>query len=463
MASRIEMDPLGELAVPSEALWGIQTERARANFPISGIGPHPAFVRATVLIKKAAAQVHVDSGRLESELGQAISAAADEILAGRHLDQFVVDAFQAGAGTSHNMNANEVLANRANELLGSTRGAYRPVHPNDHVNMAQSTNDLIPTAIALAALELLPGLESALAKLSDRLADRAKKWDRIVKTGRTHLQDATPIRLGQEFGAYAEAVRRHHAPIAAARIAIGELSIGGTAVGSGLNAETTYQSAVVARLSQLTGIDLSPSRNLFYSMQSMARFSQLSGALRTLAVDLGRIANDFRLLGSGPRTGLDEVRLPAVQPGSSIMPGKVNPVMAECLNMICLQIHGNDLTISQAAAAGQLELNVMMPVIAFNLCQSIQILASGADVFADRCVAGLEANEAMIAFWLERNTMLATALAPRLGYAKSAEIAKEAVRSGESIPQTARRLTDLSDAELALGLDPEPMTRPGVR
>ena len=463
MASRIEMDPLGELAVPSEALWGIQTERARANFPISGIGPHPAFVRATVLIKKAAAQVHVDSGRLESELGQAISAAADEILAGRHLDQFVVDAFQAGAGTSHNMNANEVLANRANELLGSTRGAYRPVHPNDHVNMAQSTNDLIPTAIALAALELLPGLESALAKLSDRLADRAKKWDRIVKTGRTHLQDATPIRLGQEFGAYAEAVRRHHAPIAAARIAIGELSIGGTAVGSGLNAETTYQSAVVARLSQLTGIDLSPSRNLFYSMQSMARFSQLSGALRTLAVDLGRIANDFRLLGSGPRTGLDEMRLPAVQPGSSIMPGKVNPVMAECLNMICLQIHGNDLTISQAAAAGQLELNVMMPVIAFNLCQSIQILASGADVFADRCVAGLEANEAMIAFWLERNTMLATALAPRIGYAKSAEIAKEAVRSGESIPQTARRLTDLSDAELALGLDPEPMTRPGVR
>ena len=463
MASRIEMDPLGELAVPSEALWGIQTERARANFPISGIGPHPAFVRATVLIKKAAAQVHVDSGRLEPELGQAISAAADEILAGRHLDQFVVDAFQAGAGTSHNMNANEVLANRANELLGSTRGAYRPVHPNDHVNMAQSTNDLIPTAIALAALELLPGLESALAKLSDRLSDRAEEWDRIVKTGRTHLQDATPIRLGQEFGAYAEAVGRHRAPILAARVAISELSIGGTAVGSGLNAETTYQSAVVARLSQLTGSDLSPSRNLFYSMQSMARFSQLSGALRTLAVDLGRIANDIRMLGSGPRTGLDELRLPAVQPGSSIMPGKVNPVMAECLNMICLQIHGNDLTISQAAAAGQLELNVMMPVIAFNLCQSIQILASGADVFADRCVAGLEANEAMIAFWLERNTMLATALAPRLGYAKAAEIAKEAVRSGESIPQTARRLTDLSDAELALALDPEPMTRPGVR
>ena len=463
MASRIEIDPLGELAVPSEALWGIQTERARANFPISGIGPHPAFVRATVLIKKAAAQVHVDSGRLEPELGQAISAAADEILAGRHLDQFVVDAFQAGAGTSHNMNANEVLANRANELLGSTRGAYRPVHPNDHVNMAQSTNDLIPTAIALAALELLPGLESALGKLSDRLSDRAEEWDRIVKTGRTHLQDATPIRLGQEFGAYAEAVGRHRAPILAARVAISELSIGGTAVGSGLNAETTYQSAVVARLSQLTGSDLSPSRNLFYSMQSMARFSQLSGALRTLAVDLGRIANDIRMLGSGPRTGLDEVRLPAVQPGSSIMPGKVNPVMAECLNMICLQIHGNDLAISQAAAAGQLELNVMMPVIAFNLCQSMQILASGADVFADRCVAGLEANEAMIAFWLERNTMLATALAPRLGYAKAAEIAKEAVRSGESIPQTARRLTDLSDAELALALDPEPMTRPGVR
>ena len=461
---RTEKDPLGELAVADQALWGIQTERARSNFPISGLGPHPAFVRATVSIKKAAALVHRQSGRLEPRLADAIVAAADEILGeGLHLDQFVVDVFQAGAGTSHNMNANEVLANRANELLGGRRGEYAPVHPNDHVNMAQSTNDVIPTAIALAALEIVPDLDRALAKLAGELAGRAADWDGYVKTGRTHLQDATPVRLGQEFGAYAEAIGRHRPAIAAAAAEVGELSIGGTAVGSGLNAEPGYQRAVVATLAEITGAELRPSANLFYSMQSMARFARLSGTLRDLAVDLTRIANDFRLLGSGPRTGLDELRLPAVQPGSSIMPGKVNPVMAECMNMICLQVYGNDATIAQAAAAGQLELNVMMPVIAYNLCQSIQILASGSDVFAERCVAGLEANAEMLSYWLERNTMLATALAPRIGYAKAAEIAKEAVRTGESIPQVARRLTDLSEGELEAALDPAPMTAPGVR
>jgi aspartate ammonia-lyase len=461
---RIEIDPLGELAVEDQALWGIQTERARSNFPISGLRPHPAFVRATVSIKKAAALVHRQSGRLEPGLADAIAAAADELLEdGLHLDQFVVDVFQAGAGTSHNMNANEVLANRANELLGGRRGDYAPVHPNDHVNMAQSTNDVIPTAIALAALELLPDLDRALEKLADELAARATDWDKYVKTGRTHLQDATPVRLGQEFGAYAEAVRRHRPSIAGAGGAVAELSIGGTAVGSGLNAESGYQQAVVAKLEELTGLELRPSANLFFSMQSMTRFARLSGALRDLAVDLTRIANDFRLLGSGPRTGLDELRLPAVQPGSSIMPGKVNPVMAECLNMICLQVYGNDETITHAAAAGQLELNVMMPVIAFNLCQSIQILSNGAAGFADRCVAGLQANTEMLAFWLERNTMLATALAPRIGYAKAAEIAKEAVRTGESIPRVARRLSGLSQTELDRALDPAPMTAPGVR
>ena len=461
---RTEKDPLGELAVNEQALWGIQTERARANFPISGLGPHPAFARATVLIKKAAALVHRRSGRLEAGLADAIVAAADEILEeGLHLDQFVVDVFQAGAGTSHNMNANEVLANRANEILGGSRGQYSPVHPNDHVNMAQSTNDVIPTAIALAALELLPDLDRALGQLEIEMARRAEDWEDLLKTGRTHLQDATPVRLGQEFAAYAEAIGRHRPAIAAAAAPVAELSIGGTAVGSGLNAEPDYQRAVVATLAELSGIELKPSRNLFYSMQSMTRFARLSGALRDLAVDLTRIANDFRLLGSGPRTGLDELRLPAVQPGSSIMPGKVNPVMAECLNMICLQVYGNDQTITHAAAAGQLELNVMMPVIAFNLCQSLQILANGARVFAERCVAGLQANETMLAYWLERNTMLATALAPRIGYAKAAEIAKEAVRTGESIPAVARRLTDLSQAELDEALDPAPMTVPGVR
>ncbi len=461
---RTEKDPLGELGVPDDALWGIQTERARANFPISGLAPHCAFVRATVQVKRAAALTHMRTGRLDKRLGDAIVAAADEILSrGEHSDQFVVDPFQAGAGTSHNMNANEVLANRANELLGGKRGDYQPVHPNDHVNMAQSTNDLIPTAIALATLELLLPLRAGLDLLADELAARAHDWDSIIKTGRTHLQDATPIRLGQEFGAYAEAVSRHGAPIDAAGRAISELSIGGTAVGSGLNAEVEYQEMMVRQLAEDTGFSLQASPNLFYSMQSMARFARLSGATRDLAVDLTRIANDFRLLGSGPRTGLDELRLPAVQPGSSIMPGKVNPVMAECLNMICLQVYGNDATIAQAAAAGQLQLNVMMPVIALNLIQSIEILGNGMREFAQRCVSGLNANTEMIDYWLQRNTMLATALAPRIGYAKAAEIAKEAVRTGESIRDAARRLTDLSEQDLSTGLDPAPMTQPGVR
>ena len=463
MTMRIERDSLGDVEVPSNALYGAQTQRALENFPISQIGPHRAFVWATVLIKKAAAVTHRDTGRLDPTLAEAIIHAADEVLDGKHVEQFVVDAFQAGAGTSHNMNANELLANRANELLGGSRGDYDPVHPNDHVNMAQSTNDVIPTAIALAALRLLNPLYEALDGLAASLQRKSENWDGIVKSGRTHVQDATPVRLGQEFGAYAMAIRRNREQIAAAEVAIQELSIGGTAVGSGLNAEPEYQKRVVAELRDLSGLTVRRSQNLFYSMQSMSRFAMLSGALRALAVDLSKLANDIRLLGSGPRTGLAEIRLPAVQPGSSIMPGKVNPVMAECLNMICFQVFGNDLAVGMAAEAGQLELNVMMPVIAHNLSQSIDILANGCKQFDERCVRDLEPDEAMIRYWLERNTMLATALAPRIGYAAAAEIAKEAVRSGASIPEVARRMTDLSDAELAQALDPAPMTEPGVR
>jgi len=463
MSYRIEKDPIGELQVPSEALYGVQTQRAIHNFPISGIRPHSAFIWGTVLIKRAAAVTHKETGRLASETADAIISAADEILSGKHQDQFVVDIFQAGAGTSHNMNANELLANLANESLGGTRGKYTPVHPNDHVNMAQSTNDVIPTAIALGALRLLPTLYDGLDKLAKELEGKSNTWDHIIKTGRTHLQDATPLRLGQEFGAYAEAIRRDKAIIQAAEIPVRELSIGGTAVGTGLNAETKYQNRIIDVIRESGALPVTRSENLFYSMQSMSRFANLSGSLRTLSNDLMRIANDFRLLGSGPRTGLAEVVLPAIQPGSSIMPGKVNPVLAECMNMICLQISGNDVTISHAAEAGQLQLNVMMPIIGFNLCQSIEILGNGTRTFAEHCVKGLKADERMIKFWLDRNTMLATALAPRIGYARAAEIAKEAVRTGESVPEVARRLTDIPDDELNESLDPAPMTEAGIR
>ena len=464
MTTRIETDPLGDLEVPASALYGVQTQRAVDNFGISGIGPHPAFVWATVVVKKAAAIAHRRTGRLDAGLADAIVQAADEVLTGgRHMDQFVVDVFQAGAGTSHNMNANELLANRANELLGGHRGAYAPVHPNDHVNMAQSTNDIIPTAIALAALKLLQDLYTSLDGLADAFDEKARAWDGIVKSGRTHLQDATPVRLGQEFGAYAAAIRHDAAFIRDAEIHVQELSLGGTAVGSGLNAEPEYQAEVIDIIGEITGLSVRRAENLFYSMQSMSRFAMLSGALRALAVDLSRIANDFRLLASGPRTGISELRLPALQPGSSIMPGKVNPVMAECLNMVCFHVFGNDTAIQWAAEAGQLELNVMMPCIAYNLCQAIEVLTNVTSAFDARAVRGLEVDERMLRFWLERNTMLATALAPRIGYAAAAEIAKEAVATGEGVPEVAARLTDIPPDELADALDPTPMTEGGVR
>lgn len=463
MNYRIEQDSLGELEVPEKALYGIQTERAIRNFPISGIRPHPAFIWATALIKKAAALTHKETGRLDATRADAIVRASTETINGQHNDQFVVDVFQAGAGVSHHMNSNEVIANRANELLGGSRGTYDPVHPNDHVNMAQSTNDVIPTAIALAALKLLPDLYSSLDLLATEFNNKATSWHGIIKTGRTHLQDATPVRLGQEFAGYAAAIARCLNAIRQAEDQVQELSLGGTAVGTGLNAEVAYQTRVVEIIGEEGSLVVRHSDNLFYSMQSMARFARLSGSLRDLAIELCRIANDFRLLGSGPRTGLAEIRLPAIQPGSSIMPGKVNPVLAECLNIICYQIFGNDATIAAAAAAGQMELNVMMPAIAYNLPQSIEILTNGCREFAERCVRDLEVDENMTKFWLDRNTMLATALSPRIGYAAAAEIAKEAVGTGETIPEVAQRLTNLTQEELDKSLDPAPMTDPGVR
>jgi fumarate hydratase class II len=460
--TRIERDPLGELPVPVAALYGVQTERARHNFPISGLSPRPAFVDAMVWIKKAAALTHKDTKRLDAKLADAIIRAADEVLGGQHRDQFVVDPYQAGAGTSHNMNVNEVLANRANELLGGKRGEYKPVHPNDHVNMAQSTNDTIPTAIRLAALATLAALETALSRLAQAFAAKGKAFDGIVKSGRTHLQDATPIRLGQEFTAYGHTIERNLERLRRAAEDLRDLGIGGTAVGTGLNAEPRYPELMVTHLSALTGLTLRVGRDRVQLMQSMGDAAAFSAALRTCAVDLNRIANDIRLLSSGPRTGLNEVLLPAVQPGSSIMPGKVNPSMAEMVNMVCYQVIGNDLAVATAAEAGQLELNVMMPLIAHNLVFSMEILASASRAFAERCIEGIEANAEQCAHWLERSPALVTALAPKIGYAEAAKLAKEAVAKDVTVRQLVTEKGVLGGKELDEVLDLTAMTEIGV-
>jgi len=460
--TRAEKDPLGELAVPAAALYGVQTERARQNFPISGLKPLAAFVDAVIWIKRAAALTHRETGRLEARLADAIVRAADEVLGGQHRDQFVVDVYQAGAGTSHNMNCNEVLANRANELLGGKRGEYKPVHPNDHVNMAQSTNDVIPTAIRLAALARVAPLGAALEDLAAAFDAKGRAFDRIVKSGRTHLQDATPIRLGQEFAAYGETVRRNRARLARAADDLRDLGIGGTAVGTGLNAEPRYPELMIKHLRTGTSLDVRVGKHPVQLMQSMGDVAAFSGAVRALAVDLNKIANDLRLLASGPRTGLAEIVLPAVQPGSSIMPGKVNPSIAEMVNQVCFQVMGNDVTVALAAEAGQLELNVMMPVIAHNVIFMLEILASAVRVLTVRCVAGITADEAMCAHWLERSPALVTALAPRIGYAEAAKLAKESLARNLTVRQLVEEKGILKGRELEEILDYVAMTSIGV-
>ncbi len=460
--SRIEKDPLGELAVPAGALYGVQTERARQNFPISGLKPLAAFVDAVIWIKRAAALTHKETGRLEARLADAIVRAADEVLGGQHRDQFVVDVYQAGAGTSHNMNCNEVLANRANELLGGKRGDYQPVHPNDHVNMAQSTNDVIPTAIRLAALARVAPLVAALEDLAAAFEAKGREFDHIVKSGRTHLQDATPIRLGQEFAAYGQTVRRNRARLERAADDLRDLGIGGTAVGTGLNAEPRYPELMVKHLKSGTHLDVRVGRNLVQLMQSMGDVAAFSGTVRTLAVDLNKIANDLRLLASGPRTGLAEIALPAVQPGSSIMPGKVNPSIAEMVNQVCYQVMGNDQTVALAAEAGQLELNVMMPVIAHNLVFALEILGSAVRVLTARCVSGITADEAMCAHWLERSPALVTALAPKIGYAEAAKLAKESLARNLTVRALVQEKGILKGKELEEVLNYLAMTEIGV-
>ncbi len=439
---RTEKDSLGELEVPAGALYGVQTQRAVLNFPISGMRPWPAFIWSMAAIKRAAADVNRDLGLLAADKANAIVAAAAEIMSGRHHSQFVVDPIQAGAGTSHNMNTNEVLANLATEKLGGKRGTYI-VKPNDDVNIAQSTNDTIPTAIRLGCLWRLDELTGALGDLAASTEKKAAEFDDIVKSGRTHLQDAVPVRLGQEFGAYARAVRRDIERIERSAAGLRRLGIGGTATGTGLNAHPEYHARMVRRLSEITAIELAESDNLFESMQSMADPADFSAALRTTAITLTRIANDVRMLSSGPTTGLDEIRLPVVQPGSSIMPGKVNPVLAEMMNMAMFHVQGCDHTVALASQAGQLELNVMMPIIAHNLFEAMQVMIGAVTAFDQKMMKGIMGNREKAEGWLAKNAIVATALNPLIGYLAGAELVKDALKRNLTIREVAlERIAD---------------------
>ena len=460
--TRREKDPLGPLDVPVDALYGVQTLRAKQNFPISGMRPLDAFVVAQVWIKKAAALTHKETGRLDARLADAIVKAADEVIAGQHRDQFIVDPYQAGAGTSHNMNANEVLANRANELLGGSRGEYTPVHPNDHVNMAQSTNDTIPTNIRLACLSQLDALTQAFENLRGAFAAKGEEFYDIVKAGRTHLQDAMPIRLGQEFNAYAGSIARGLRRVTEAADYLRDLGIGGSAVGTGVTVEPEYPELMNKYLQQISGLQLRVGEDRVQLMQSMGDVAAFSAQLRVLAIDLSKIASDLRLMVMGPRTGINEIALPAVQPGSSIMPGKINPSIPEMVNQVCFQVMGCDTTVAIASEHGQLELNVMMPVIAFNVLLSMQILTNATNVLADKCVKGITANREMCEYWVERSAALATALAPQIGYAKAAEISKRSVKEGVLIRELVKREHVLPDDQLDDVLDLKKMTEIGV-
>jgi aspartate ammonia-lyase len=474
-SSRTEKDPLGPLEVPVDAYYGVQTQRAILNFPISGRRPDVALVRAAVQVKKAAARANRQTGRLPDNLAKAIIGAADEILGvvdsplqATLIDNFRVDPFQAGAGVSHNMNTNEVLANRAIEILGAQgvgsgkRGDYDVVSPNDHVNMAQSTNDTFPTAMRVATLDRVNELLPALDELAAAFEERATAFDGVLKSGRTHMQDAVPIRLGQEFAAYGLTLRRARAAIATAAEGLLEQNIGATAVGTGLNAEPEYIELVVHFLSEQTGHRLRTAEHLVHATQSMAPMLAVSAALRGLAVDLAKILEDFLLMSSGPRTGFAEIRLPAKQPGSSIMPGKVNPVMVENLAMISYHVIGADTAVAWAASRGQLELNVMMPLMAHEVLEALTILTNGVRQFARECVAGIEADTERAAWLLEQSSAMATPLAPYIGYALAADIAKEAVKSGKTIRQLVVEKGVFTQDEVDQILDPHELTEPGV-
>jgi len=463
MSVRIEVDTMGEVAVPQDALYGAQTARAIENFPISGIPIGREMIRALGLIKKAAALVNRELGRLAPDLCDAIAAAAEEVAQGSLDAHFPVDVFQTGSGTSSNMNANEVISNRAIQLLGGTVGSKSPVHPNDHVNMGQSSNDVFPTAIHIAALtEIESGLKPALVRLHHELNDKCRCFDDVVKTGRTHLQDATPIRLGQEFSGFASQVEHGARHLASAGDGLRELPIGGTAVGTGVNTHPEFGKRMVQELSKMTGIGFVEASNRFEAQSARDAAVRTSGALKSIAVSLVKIADHIRWLGSGPRLGLGELELPAVQPGSSIMPAKVNPVIAEALIQAAAQVIGNDAAITIGGMLGHFQLNAMQPLIARNLLQQIHLLTTGATVFREKLVSGIEPRRERIASLLEQSLSLATALAPHIGYERAARIAKRASDEGRTVREVAREENLLPPDELDRILDPRRQTEPGT-
>ncbi|MFC5713369.1 aspartate ammonia-lyase [Thalassorhabdus alkalitolerans] len=459
---RIEKDFLGEKKVPKDAYYGIQTIRAKENFPITGYPPHPELIRAFGYVKKAAAMANRDVGVLNKKIAKAIIQAADEVIEGAYNDQFIVDAIQGGAGTSFNMNTNEVIANRAIELLGGEKGDYLKVSPNTHVNMAQSTNDTFPTAIHISSLLLSKGLTQALSDIVDTMKRKEQEFDEVIKMGRTHLQDAVPIRLGQEFGAYRRVLTRDLNRIKKSVDHLFEINMGATAVGTGLNAKPEYIEKVAEYLADLTGFPLFSAEDLVDATQNTDAYTELSAALKVHAINLSKIANDLRLMSSGPRTGFNEINLPPRQPGSSIMPGKVNPVMAEVVNQIAFQVMGNDHTICMASEAGQLELNVMEPVLVFNLLQSLSILQNGLNSFRQLALEDLTANVERTKHMVEHSVGIITAINPHVGYETASRIAKEAIQTGMSVRQICLERGILTEEELDEILNAKEMTNPGI-
>lgn len=462
MEYRIERDLIGEKQVPAKAYYGIQSLRAVENFPITGQPPHQELIRALAIVKKAAAKANARVGVLNDDIADAIMKAADEVKEGKFMDEIVVDAIQGGAGTSINMNVNEIIANRAIEHLGGKKGDYSLVSPNTHVNMAQSTNDAVPTAIHIAALNLADRLCDALGSLHKALSDKEREFDDIVKMGRTHLQDAVPIRLGQEFGAYARVIGRDLERIQRAAARLHEVNMGATAVGTGLNALPQYIKLVTEFLAEETGLPIKQAEHLVDATQNTDSYTEVSSAMKVLAVNLSKMANDLRLLASGPKTGLNEINLPARQPGSSIMPGKVNPVMAEVINQISFQVIGNDHTVSLASEAGQLELNVMGPVLVYNLLQSMTVLTNGIHVFTRYAIEGITANVERCRSMVEQSIGIITAINPHVGYETASQIAKKALATGKSVRDICLEAGHLTSEQLDLILNTKEMTEPGI-
>lgn len=457
---RKEKDSLGEVEVPASVYYGAQTARAVRNYPISGRRASPYLIRALGMVKRAAAEANKELGLIDAKRAGAILQAAGEVIAGRWNNEFVVDVYQAGAGVSLHMNTNEVIANRSNEILGGKLGEYSPVHPNDHVNYGQSTNDVFPTAMRLSALLALKDLYPVLDRLAAAFAEKGREFDSVMKSGRTHMQDAVPIRLGQEFAAYGLAIEKARQFLIQAADSLRDLGLGGSAVGTGINTHPDYRVKAVANLARISGEELRPAADMRWAMQSNACMAQASGALRSLALEIIRISNDLRLLVSGPNTGFAEIHLPALQPGSSIMPGKINPVIPELAAMVSFQVIGNDTAVAYAVQAGQLELNVMMPAMAHGVLESVSIMTNMLRQLADACVSGITANEERCRFYAQSTVSLATALNPYIGYAKAAAIVKESIRTGTSIIDLARSQKLLSEKEIGEILDPVRMTEP---